>query len=952
MLDVTGDSPELTELKRQIYHLSYMDNCAVSADSVDKIMWAYKQLQNIFNAYGFQIQQVYTNAKDIQDTINHDFNQDNTEEGVKLFGLVWNRKEDTLSIQKLFLNEDAVTKREILSSIASNFDIFNFNGPLLNRARLFLHELQCRSELSWDAKLSEMYLKNWKNIVKQVNAAPQINIDRFVGGMKDKYKLVAFTDSSKQMFGVVIYIVNLSKNTTSFLLAKNRIVNRKLEDKSIPSLELLAISLGTEVMMDTVKELSGEECVNPINIEALEVYTDSMVCLNWLNLYVNKMDKMQNKSVFVMNRLAQVSKLCESNMPVKYLFCNGVSNPADFMTRPFSYKQLIRGNFFSGPIVNDSIDCDITVTIPHPVIHEIKSKVELNVNYAETCTLTMNKENCSTFTKCLRVSVFVLKFINILKNRLIQKRNDRSFSCFGRDSEIEVRALNVLLESDQREHYPEIVQWFESNSKSKTQMPDVVCQLNIFKDIDGLLKVKSKFGRFVKNEFPILLHRDSQLSRKLVVHYHEKLNHVGIYQLLNELRVKFWIPKVFSFVRSVLKECMKCKKLHKRTIKLNQSSYRDFRADPKQIPFRQVFVDHIGPFQVRNSKECKVKVYLLCITCLWSRAINLKVCNDLSLPEFLKGFQLHTFEYGVPESCISDMGSQIVAGSKIITEFLSRVETRKLFGELGIQPTQFSQFDKGKKELGSIVESAVKLVKRLIQCSIDKILLNKSEFYFTVSQCLNVVNRRPIAFQESLRENDPTEDIPRPITPQMLVNGRELPTVNLIPQLQQTLVDPDWRVESDKRSLSEDFEKLCKVGSNLVRIYNEEFYSTLLKQATDRKGRYKPVTHDILGIGDVVLIKEEFAKQVNYPLAIVKEITKNYLNEVTGATLMKGCNREVIRRHVSQIIPVLSQSEGKTEEELGTIKGNVEDYSKTKESRAAALKCREKCKEICNSGLV
>jgi hypothetical protein len=73
---------------------------------------------------------------------------------VKLLGLEWNRGADSIAAPKLKLSEVACTKRQILSSIASNFDLFNFNGPLLNRARLFMHQLQCDSALSWDKKLS------------------------------------------------------------------------------------------------------------------------------------------------------------------------------------------------------------------------------------------------------------------------------------------------------------------------------------------------------------------------------------------------------------------------------------------------------------------------------------------------------------------------------------------------------------------------------------------------------------------------------------------------------------------------------------------------------------------------------------------------------------------------------------------------------------------------------
>ena len=78
-----------------------------------------------------------------------------------------------------------------------------------------------------------------------------------------------------------------------------------------------------------------------------------------------------------------------------------------------------------------------------------------------------------------------------------------------------------------------------------------------------------------------------------------------------------------------------------------------------------------------------------------------------------------------------------------------------------------------------------------------------------------------------------------------------------------------------------------------------------MNQATNDSNRYKPVTHKGLKIGDIVLIKEVNYKPSNYPLAIEKSLQVNDLGEVTGATLLKGSTREMIKRHSSTIIPIL-----------------------------------------------
>ena len=111
------------------------------------------------------------------------------------------------------------------------------------------------------------------------------------------------------MFGAVIYIQDLETNGVSFLSAKNRIVNKQLESKSIPSLEVQGLALATELILDLYKDLSGPSCIKPIRILYIEIYSDSLVSLSWLNSYSTKLEKMQKRSVFVLNRINHIVKL-------------------------------------------------------------------------------------------------------------------------------------------------------------------------------------------------------------------------------------------------------------------------------------------------------------------------------------------------------------------------------------------------------------------------------------------------------------------------------------------------------------------------------------------------------------------------------------------------------------------------------------------------------------------
>ena len=147
MNDIVEDDEKLINCKKMLYHLFYMDNGSFTSDNDEQINWVYNSLNSIFNPYGFSIQQVVTNDLPTQALVDESKDSITPDES-KLLGIMWNKSTDILSCAKLHLDASASTKRTILSSIASNYDIFNFNLPLLNRAKLYLCTC-CNAEKIW-----------------------------------------------------------------------------------------------------------------------------------------------------------------------------------------------------------------------------------------------------------------------------------------------------------------------------------------------------------------------------------------------------------------------------------------------------------------------------------------------------------------------------------------------------------------------------------------------------------------------------------------------------------------------------------------------------------------------------------------------------------------------------------------------------------------------------------
>jgi len=168
-------------------------------------------------------------------------------------------------------------------------------------------------------------------------------------------------------------------------MARNRLVGEQRGvTKTIPALELQAIQLGVKYSIDLFKDLSDSTCLLPINIRDITLFSDSLVCLSWLDSYVNKLDKMQGRSVFVMNKLEEIEKICTFHS-IKFEFVSGTENTADCMTRSLSYKQLMKTNFltetsYSDMTVGQSRPDVLGVLIPNPNSDPSASFNAVNMN--------------------------------------------------------------------------------------------------------------------------------------------------------------------------------------------------------------------------------------------------------------------------------------------------------------------------------------------------------------------------------------------------------------------------------------------------------------------------------------------------------------------------------------------------------------------------------------------
>ena len=471
-----SDDIKINNLKEKLYNTIYMDNGSYSTNNSNELDEAFNSLEGIFSGYNMGLQQFSTNKISLQNKI--DFNENLvTPETVKYFGMLWNRKMDSLSPYKINLDTHATTKRKVLATLNTVYDIFGVYHSVLLRAKLFMQKLQCDPRFKWDTILPDDLLKEWILIAKQANATPIIEFSRNIGPKNGNYSLIAFSDSSKLAMGTVIYIKDLNSNNISYLFSKSRLLNSASKRRSMPSLEFQAITLAVETLHEIKESLCGEKVVIPINIKNCFVFTDSLVCLHWLRAYAIQFDKMQKVSVFIKNKLGFIDQVCRKT-PMTFLHVSGNENPSDILSRPTSYKIFSKSNFLKGPEVISSNFLDFysgdIVTVPNKDCMPIDEVFQTSSNVATANSTELpyvlnsvfKLENYSSLSFVLSVYYNILKFINKLKIRLVNKNKERKFQVYD-EGYLHKVAILSLISFDQIKVISRSVRLFEFRRKNQ-----------------------------------------------------------------------------------------------------------------------------------------------------------------------------------------------------------------------------------------------------------------------------------------------------------------------------------------------------------------------------------------------------------------------------------------------------------------------------------------------------
>ena len=166
-------------------------------------------------------------------------------------------------------------------------------------------------------------------------------------------------------------------------------------------------------------------------------------------------------------------------------------------------------------------------------------------------------------------------------------------------------------------------------------------------------------------------------------------------------------------------------------------------------PFSHTAVDSFGPINVKLSRKTKAnsateKRYGALFTCLATKTIHIKVCNDLSTDSFNLALRRFKTRTGQVKSIHCDNGTNFKGAGRELKQACSRLDKNSIKKYLLESLIEWKFDPPSSPWIGGICESLVKSIKRALKSTIKDCLFTKEVLYTTLCEVKLLLNNRPL----------------------------------------------------------------------------------------------------------------------------------------------------------------------------------------------------------------
>jgi len=776
ILQLADDSKETHPLANDILkNQIYVDDILSGSHDLQEAKNALTQVISALNSAGLPLKKITANNPELlanissENLLSEDFLQFESTSDTKTLGIKWNARQDVFYYTiKPIPSTTAITKRKVLSIIASWYDPVGWLTPLTIQAKLLMQQLWLEGK-EWDVDIKPLSLHKWNVLISNLVAIQQIKIPRWVGTHpENELQLHGFCDASEKAFCACIYIrAKTPEGTvhTHLLVAKSKVA--PLQTVSLPRLELCAAHLLSKLVNKVLSELK-------ISFSEVYLWSDSSITLAWLE------KPPHHWKTYVANRVSQIRSFVQN---VTWKHVPSAQNPADLGTRGLLGGDLVDNSlWWEGPHWLKNSFSEWPKGIPSLTSVPETRKTEI---FHVTTEHDEILNRFSSLHRLLRVVAFMFRFYNNCKlasNRAIpsssadsgQNLKKTATRCTKTLADLVLQVPDITVEEktfaknrlillEQDKFYAEERKALLNSQTISKKSPLYSLNPKLDKDTQ-LLKVHGRLAYAnlpATEKFPVILPTNSRFADLLIQDTHKLLMHAEQTLMMRKIRMEYYVPRLKSRVKVCINHCKPCTIFKQKTNNQLMAALPTERTEI-DIPFTVTGVDFAGPFlvkasHVRNAPHCKN--YVCVFVCFCTKAVHLEVCSDLTTEAFYAAFTRFVSRRGLPKKVFSDNGRNFLGASRALQrEFdafmracSSKVQTVPLTHEV-----EWSFIPPNAPHMGGLWEAAVKSFKSLLVKTAGSQKFTFEEFTTLLTRIEAVLNSRPI----SALSDDPNDLVP------------------------------------------------------------------------------------------------------------------------------------------------------------------------------------------------
>jgi len=856
-----------------ILHDFYVDDLLSGSTDVTTAKQLQEEICDLLSLGKMTLRKWRTNSIQLRSIIPDDLREKeselvslNPQNAPKALGVHWDVNKDVLYIStpETPPTTNKTTKRSIASATAGVFDVLGLFSPAIIPARILFQETWKR-QLTWDKQVPDDIQLLWETWIADLPTIHEFAIPRRLNPSNSKpliSQLHGFSDASKVAYGAAIYLRTVNEDgsiSTTLVVAKARVL--PVKPVTIPRAELLGAHLLARMLTHTGKLLG-------IPDTHLFAWTDSEIVLYWLPKHPSSLDR------FVANRIHAIQDLVD---PTHWRHVRTHENPADLTSRGVRAPDLTSSTlWWSGP-----------PWLSQPPTHWPAHKLNKPTATVQCLSITASPEiptakklflqdlwsRFSSFHLLTKVVAWILRLK--LKKNLIKHTQ--------LTSEEILSAKRKLLSLAQMVSYPEVISAISLNKRlpkgHRLQHHKLTME-------NELIYIESRVRDPTQPSSPrklIVLHPKSKLTRLLLRTLHGTYSHAGISALESILCHTYYIPGLRNLLKLISRTCAPCQRAYAKPLSHQMGMLPPSRTTPAPT-FDRVGIDFAGPFILKRGhtrKPTLVKAYAVVFVCMATKAVHLDLCASLSTPDFIATLTRFVSRRGCPSHVFTDNGTNFLGAREEIRELQTLLESSKTRQAVtsfsSSNGIQWHNIPPRAPHFGGLWEAAVNSMKKLIRKNITPHALQYDEFYTLITQVEATLNSRPLT---PILTDDVTEG--KVLTAGHFLIGRPIRAL------------PTHKPSEAKITSLRRWNLVQRLSADIWQQWLSSYLASCAQRSKwIHQGRK-------LVKGDLVFIKDETLKTLDWPIGIILEVHPGDDNVTRVVTLR--CRGKEYRRSVERLI--------------------------------------------------